>query len=263
MQQLPPSFLTQVSTSDSNTTLPTRSAMPIGSANRYHAGLRISDGVVYADPTVPVNSHAKVKLDLINQSDMELVQFAKKHMSMISDNPLFPDPRPANLAFHSLVCHFHEAINEVELAKLAVTHAVASRNAIRQQLTDAFNQRASYVQDASNGHPSAILSAGLPLQKQRQPKGQLPWPTNFRINLGEVAGTMLLRWDSVPGNEGYLLRWSPDQTPRQWVNLNRCGRPKQFLEELTIGYTYIFQVATAGGSGGQSAWSPEVQRTAA
>ena len=74
---------------------------------------------------------------------------------------------------------------------------------------------------------------------------------------------MLLQWNAVPGNLGYLIRCSKDLPVREWSQLKRAGKPKLDLQDMVIGTTYVFQVATAGGDTGQSPWSPEVIRTAA
>jgi hypothetical protein len=38
-------------------------------------------------------------------------------------------------------------------------------------------------------------------------------------------------------------------------------RPRLELTDLELGATYLFQIATAGGIGGQSYGSPELRRT--
>jgi hypothetical protein len=204
-----------------------------------------------------------VKLELGLLTDPQFAQFGEQHKTDMAGNPLYPTPTPSDTEFNALLAQYELDLTAADSARAAAKEATATKNASREALSSAFKLRASYVQIASNGNTAAILSSGLPVVKERTPTGPLPPPNNLRTTLGAVHGAMTLQWDSVPSNQGYLIRCAKDGPTREWSQLKRSSKPKLDLQDLEIGTTYVFQVATAGGDGGQSPWSPEVKRSAA
>ncbi len=230
---------------------------------RYDTGVRFDSGVRYADPGVPVSDGAKVKIDISTLTDPAFAQYCEQHAQDMLGNALYPDPVPSAVDYGALLTQYETALTAADSARAASQMATASKNAARDALTSAMKLRGNYVQIASNGNTAAILSSGLQVQKARTPKGALPPPSNVRAVLGSVAGAMSVLWDAVAGNSGYLAQCSKDVTPREWSQLKRVTKPRLDLENLEIGTTYVFQLATAGGDAGQSPWSPEVKRAAA
>ena len=229
----------------------------------YGSGVRFDSGVRYADPSVPESDGAKVKLDLAALNDDGMASFGEEHKSKMAGNPLYPAPTPSTVDFDAILAQYEAALTASDSARTAALEATAAKNAARAALSNALNQRANYVQTASNGNTAAILSSGLPVKKVRTPKGALPAPQNLRITLGNVQGAMTVQWNAVSGNQGYLIRCAKDTPVRDWSQLKRSSKPKLDLQDLEVGTTYVFQVSTAGGDTGQSPWSPEVMRTAA
>jgi hypothetical protein len=223
--------------------------------------LRFQHGVLVADPSLPINDGARIALNLPSLGETAFGQLCQTHAADMHDNAYFPAPTPSEADFATLLAMYWDALTTAESAQNAAKAATATKNTISDALATALRHRAAYVQIASNGNTVIALSSGLPLKKTRSPKGVLPSPENIRITLSSVAGEMLIQWDIVEGNDGYLIRSSPDTLPRDWTT-RRQSKRRLALTDLDLGTAYVFQIATAGGEGGQGPWSPEVRRTA-
>ena len=67
----------------------------------------------------------------------------------------------------------------------------------------------------------------------------------------------------LEGDVAYFKLWlrnRGDENP-DWT-LEVLGKPKKIFTDMKLGTSYLFRVATLGGKGGQSAWSPVVVRVA-
>jgi len=84
--------------------------------------------------------------------------------------------------------------------------------------------------------------------------------SNLRSYLGEVPGMLELRWDAAEGAHGYIVEVSSNVMPRQFSLLRSCSKTKLLLENLTLGETYVFRIATQGANNALSLWSVELIR---
>ena len=226
---------------------------------QYDSGLRYA----VTDPVDPVNNGGKAELDLNTRMDDNLLQFALDHIADMAGNPNFTTPLPSTVDFQAIVDDYALRLTNSNIAKSASKLATDQKQNARAILEEAFNLRWNYVQLTSNSNTAIILSSGLPLQASRSPLGDLPPPLALRVDLNGVAGTAYVSWGLVTGSVGYLLCYCKTTTGPalgEWLQ-QRCNKAKTTLEGLTVGETYILQVAAAGGASAQSSWSPEVLRT--
>lgn len=236
-----------------------------GTAHRYGDGTRYDSGARYDEDPPPSVSDggARVKLELTRRNDADLLQLATQHIAAMTGNPNFPTPLPAAAAFQAAVDDFGAKLTTHNNAAAAAREATTLKEQSRRALQALFTQRGEYVNIASNGDAAIIQSAALPVRSSPTPVGILPPPQNLRIELNGVAGEMHLKWDPVPYADGYLVQCSEDVTPRQWGLNKTLTKAKLLLDDMFLGKTYVFRLATVGGSSGQSPWSPEVKRGAA
>lgn len=238
---------------------------PVATAQaHYDSGSRFDSGVRYVgapadtSPSAPV---AKVKMDLKGRTDEDLDFFVGNHIELITGNADFtaPQPLPADLlAAYTLYETKLVALQQIrDLAKQATTE----KDQARKALTDLMIIRGAYVQQASGGNASKILGVGFNIVSPRTPCGPLMPPSNLRSYLGEVPGVMELRWEGVKGARGYLVQSSPDVMPRQFSLLQGCSMTRLLLENLIVGETRVFRIATQGPNNVQSPWSVELIRT--
>lgn len=245
-----------------------RAAMPATPpASRYDSGVRYDSGARYADdpPASATLDETKVKLELRERSDADLLQFASQHITAMTGNANFPSPLPLAATFLAAVEFFAAKLTVHDNASAAAREATAAKDQARRALQALFVQRGDYVNIASNGNEAVILSAALPVRRTRTPVGVLPPPQNLRVELNGVAGEMHLKWDVVPYSDGYAVECAEVSAtgPRVWGLVKTVTKARLNLNDMPVGTTYAFRVATVGGSTGQSAWTPEVMRMAA
>lgn len=250
---------------------PRRARKPAGGAPaqprpHYDAGLRYDSGLRYVtDDPVPPTGKAKVKLELYGRTDDNLVGFAHSHVEAITGNPSFATPQPTAAVFDAKLAELEGVLAEMENHKVAGKALTERRDAVRAEFELLFAQRGTYVELTSGGDATVIASAGLPVRNPPTPTGILPYPGDLRVDLNGVTGEMLVRWMAVTGAKGYMLEMAEvinDQTgPFSLVYMG--GKSSHRLMNMTVGKTYAFRVASAGGADGKSPWSPEVWRAAA
>jgi hypothetical protein len=209
---------------------------------------------------LPADNGGKVKLDLQGRTDSELLYYGKGHEKSMTGNPLFPDPTPGDPEFSALLERFKVALAEHGSAQAAAREATAKKNSVRKALENALRHRGYYVQNASNGNTPAILSSGLGVVRDRSPVGTLPFPAALQVTNAPDPSALLVKWESVPKNQGYIYRYAKDQPERVWSDPRRVTKTRLLLTDLEVGVGYVVEVATLGGNTGQSDWSPPVAR---
>jgi hypothetical protein len=215
------------------------------------------------DPAPPVNDGAKVKLDLYARNNDNLLAFATAHNQDMTGNAYFPAPLPAAPDYEAVLAAYSKSITDWMSARSAANAASSAMAAARVAMEEALNTRGGYVQIASNSNTEAIQSSGFGIRAPRTPATPLPQPTGLTVDLNGVTGLMMLSWDADPYAKGYVVQYSENVTPRVWKVQPRVSKAKLSFAGMTVGKTFVFQVASLGGSTGQSPWSPEVSRAAA
>jgi hypothetical protein len=238
-----------------------------GSQVRYNApDVRFDTDLRYVvdDPT-PIPGKAKVKLELKSRSDANLIGFGHAHDEAIASNPYFPTPQPTELIFDAALAAYEAKVSEIEIHHEAGKALTNDRDLLRAEFELLFNQRGSYVEMTSQGDASWIMSAALPVKNGRTPMGVLPYPLALTVDLGDVAGAMTIRWQSVSGAKTYMLEIAEvvDNVPVGWTLAYMGGKYSTRKEGMTVGKVYAFRVAAVGGEGGMSSFSPPVTRAAA
>jgi hypothetical protein len=230
---------------------------------RYNDGVSRYDQASYVvtDPAaLPPSDGARVKMDLSRRSNDNLIGFVGTHIAMTVDNPTFTEPSPTNAELQAGLTDFQQKNSTAEIAYAQYQDQVAARDQSRASLESMMRRRGAYVQEASNGNRPAILSSGLEVSNPRTPVGPLAPPININTELNGVAGVLKLRWKPVKDARGYLVQCSPDVMPREFTQIKNTSKANLTLENLTLGETLVFRIASQGGSTGQSPWSAEVIR---
>lgn len=235
-------------------------------AGPHYGQAYYDSGAKYAtEESAPPTGKAKVKLELQSRTDADLVGFGHSHEEAIDGNPAFPTPQPTAAVFGAKLTELEAVLTELENHRVAGRGITDRRDVIRAEFELLFTQRGTYVELASGGDANLITSAGLPIRNGRTPAGVLPFPGNLRVDLNGVSGEMLVRWMAVAGAKGYMLEMAEvvDGVTGSFSLVYMGGKFSHRMMNMTVGKTYAFRVAAAGGSDGKSAWSPEVWRAAA
>jgi len=233
----------------------------------YDDGQTYDSGLHYAveDPVPPTPGNAKVKLELGNRTDADLAAFAEAHKVAMEGNPNFTSPKPTAPVFDGGLAAFEDKLVELENARLLLKGLTEEKDALRTDLQALFQQRALYVEMASDGNADIIFTAGLPVRRTPTKKGELPWPADLRVEPGLTPCCHVIRWKAVKGARSYLVECAEVVAgqPRNWKLVHTGGKLTVTVKNLEAGKTYEYRLAAVGGSTGQSEWSPAVSRMAA
>lgn len=199
---------------------------------------------------------AKVKLNLAQKSDAELLTFSQQHILAMAGNASFPTPMPDAPTFQTLHDEFEVALDEAALALQECEEKAATLAAKRAALEGGFNERAGYVESASHGVEAVILSSHFDVRTPPTPVGPLPAPVDFLATMGDMEGEIDLVWSSVYGAKSYVVQCSPYATPRVWAQITVVTKSKTTVSGCTPGEKSAFRVAAVGAAG-QGPWSDE------
>lgn len=234
----------------------------------YDQGLTYGmQGLRYAvaDPVVlPSDEGAKVKLSLALRNNENVASYAGNHIAAMLGNANFPTPMPPAAEFDPVYDDFMAKLNTWLAAQTALRDASTALAQARVQLDSYLNARAAYVQSASNGNTNVIITSGFQVRNARTPVGELPFPTDLKLEPGGALGVMFLSWTPVTKARGYNIQWSfADTLERNWQPYETTTQARYKCTELELGKVYAFRIAAIGGTTGQSDWSAEVVRMAA
>jgi hypothetical protein len=200
----------------------------------------------------------KVKLNLKDKSDSDLLTFAQAHVTAITGNANFTTPLPATTVFAGALSLYQTALGNFNTAQAAAKQTTTVKDTARNALEAMLAQRGNYVEltAASAADPAAVIeSAGFAV-KAAPGASQVPdMVTNLSITAGDNAGELDLQWDPVNGAKSYEIQTSPEPvTATSWIGQGSVTKSKGVVTGLTSGVKMWARVR-AVGPGGTGAWS--------
>ena len=226
-------------------------------------GLTYDSGVLY-DAVLPpqLNTNMKkikVKLNLKDKSDSDVLTFAQAHEAAMTGNANFTTPLPAATAFTPVRAAFATALGNFNTAQAAAKQATQVKDTARAALESALTQRGNYVEltAATATDPVAVIeSAGFSAKAAATPSGVPDMVQNLSLTAGDNAGEIDAQWDPVKGVKiSYDLQWSPSPaTDASWKDCPGTTKSKAVLTGFTSGQQILLRVR-AKGTGGIGAWS--------
>ena len=223
----------------------------------YDSGVTYDSGLTYdeAVPTIPSKRMAKVKLNLKDKTDSDLVTFAQQHITALTSNATFAAPMPAAPAFLTLFTAFQTALGACVTAQQAAKQATTLKDNARGALETALNQRGNYVELTAAGDAAKIQSAGFDVKGTGAPVGVPGTVMNLFITAGDSAGELDLQWDPTSGAKSYEVQVSPDPaTNASWNSQPTVTKSRTAVTGLTSGVKMWARVR-ATASAGPGAWS--------
>ena len=199
---------------------------------------------------------AKVKLNLNDKNDSELLTFTQQHIAAMAGNANFPTPLPATVTFQTLYDNYESALDTAELAASTAKEKTALKDVARVALELGLNQRGGYVESTSAGDEAKILTSNFSVRGTPAPIGELPAPLDFLATMGDLGGEIDLVWSRVYGAGSYVVQHSPYATPRVWSQALVVTASKATVTDCTPGALCVFRVAAVGAAG-QGPWSDE------
>lgn len=191
------------------------------------------------------------KLELGRLSVSEKINRARRIVSMMTGNPLFPLPIPA-------LADIVAATDALELAQEALPGTKAQtieRNLRESELDELLITLQRYVEFIANGDKVIVLSSGMEVRDPNSPVGILAAPSDFNAVSTRVEGQIKLDWKAVKKRTSYAVEWTTNPDEGQPFNAE-CTKSKMTLNGLEPGVRYYFRVATisAAGTSGYTPW---------
>ena len=201
---------------------------------------------------------AKVKLNLRDKSDSDLLVYAQQHVTAMTGNANFTTPLPASTAFSPVLTAFETALAQFNTAQQDAKQATTVKDAARAALEDILTQRGNYVELTAAGMANSaavVESSGFSV---KSPAGASQMPdmvANLSITAGDSAGELDLQWDPANGARAYEIELSPDPiTATSWSSRPGVTKSQTVALGLASG-TRMWARVRGVGPGGVGPWS--------
>jgi hypothetical protein len=221
-------------------------------------GLTYDSGVHYDDQPAPQQRRskmAKVKLNLNNLPDVQVIQRANEIKTAMTGNAAFATPTPTLTAVGTAITTAQTALTASDNAATTSKQATANKDTAVDALRGLIMQLATYVELTAAGDEAKILSAGMDVRSARAPSGTPDTVSNLSVTAGDNAGELDLQWDPVAGAKSYEVHTSPDPvTASSWTSQPTVTKSKTAARSLPSG-TRVWTRVRAINTAGQGAWS--------
>lgn len=214
-----------------------------------------------AEGPLPKKKMAKPKLELKRKTDTELASFASTIVTAMTGNANFATPTPALPGLTTKITEFNARVADSAGKNNAARQATVDRETKRTELETMLTQLAGYVEAATAGDESKILSAGMQVRSAATPVGAMPAPANLSATAGDMDGEIDLSWQPVDGAGSYEVDCKLHNDAAVWVRVKAVTASKLSAADLTPGSLYAFRVRAVGAAG-EGAWSDEAVRRA-
>ena len=193
---------------------------------------------------------SKVKLGFNKLSVPNKIQQSRNIITKMTGNAALPAPNPT-------LATLTTAVDSLEAAYEAASDGGKAKTAFmytQEKALDALMvQLAAYVQQASAGNATIILSSGMDVAAGRTPSQDLPAPEAVAAITGQNEGEVLLKWKPVKGAASYIVQQSADGSTG-WALAANSTKASSTVSGLVSGSKEWFRVAAIGAKG-QGPWS--------
>ena len=206
---------------------------------------------------------SQVKLGLKDLNPDQKVQLGLEVVAALTGNGQFPTPTPPLNVITALTTGLQDAITAQKAAQQAALMATLAVRAAEGQFDAGLTTLGSYIQVASGGNETLILSAGVGVRSTGAAVGTLPAPGGLSATNGDMPQEIDLHWNPVPHASTYMVQYTADPLTASsvWTPLPPVTKSKTTAPGLTAGTRYWFHVATVG-TAGQGPWSDPATRMA-
>jgi hypothetical protein len=144
----------------------------------------------------------KAKLDLRLKKVAELIQLAKRIVTMMTGNVNFTTPLPALVDITAKITALEAAYEDSQSGNHA---KVAEMHQLTTELKHMLSFLASYVNNIAQGNEQKIFSSGMEVSKDPEHTGLLPAPADVRLLSGPNAGMVEVRFGKVANAKSYEI----------------------------------------------------------
>lgn len=207
---------------------------------------------------------AEAELDTQNLLVPELLAIAAGVATAVQNNPNFPAPNPTPEELTRLAADLTAADGAYREERQRAVKAQAVRDAIAENLRKALADEVRYVQEASGGDLTKILSANLHVEQETHlwPFGAAGDVDELSASAGDMPGEIDLAWDPVPGSSGYEVEFALDLISEEsWEQSGATTNSKITIQNLNNRTRYWFRVRAVNERGAGD-WSAPVMKFA-
>jgi hypothetical protein len=183
-----------------------------------------------------------IRKNFKEKSPANLIVSAQTVIDSLTDNDNFPTPQPTIAALTTALEEFQAA---VAVAKTGGPEQKSIRDDKKVILIDLLREEATYIELASAGDVTKMLSSGFELTKIPSTIGPLGKGQNFQvIPLG--GGMLRLSLEGVKGARSYQFEIKK-ATDSEWTVIP-SSKTKVIVRDLQRGAEYIARVVPIGAS---------------
>jgi hypothetical protein len=218
-------------------------------------------GLTYADAVPTFNKiMAKVKLNLFNLTDAQLILKAKDVKTKLTGNANFTTTVPSLTDFGTLITAADTALAASDAANATANEKTLAKNNAVDALRKSFGLLGTNIESLAGGAADKILSAGLDTRATKTPAGVPVQVANLSVSAGDHDGELNSQWDPVPGAKTYEVQTSPDPfTASSWSKTKSVTKSLVVLTGFTSG-SRIWVRVRAIGAGGEGNYSSEISK---
>jgi len=198
---------------------------------------------------------AKVKLGVDRLKILEKVALARQIVTKLTGNAVFTTPVPPLAVVGAAATALETAYNDAQAAQVTSKQKTAVQATQEEALDKLLAQLAVYVESASGGEESKILSAGMSVRTSTPTAIGTPAQVQaLAATAGDNEGEIDLVWDPAAGAKSYSIELSTTSGTGPWTPSRVVTKSSATVGNLTPGARVWFRV-TAIGTEGNSPWS--------
>lgn len=196
----------------------------------------------------------RIKTTFKQSSDAELSKLAHRISESLKSNPNFPDPVPSQADLERVVREYQLAIS---VAGRKDRTLISAKNDKKAELQAMLSQLAVYIESASQGDRTRLLSSGFDITRDKNEPLALAPISQLIVDIGP-PGQATTRVKKVNGARSYVHQYTPDPITSDsvWVSETHTERQHTFSNLKSVN-KYWFRVI-AVGRGKQNVYSPAV-----
>ena len=203
----------------------------------------------------------KAKTGLAKMGDADVVAFVRSVIESGTGKTELADTTPPISDVETLCGQCETALTQEGLAEDLLQTRVSDRVDKVGQLRGMFSLFTQSVDALYESDETKLQAIGLPIRNPQAPIGSLSAPANVRSEVGEMEGTVIVRWNAVRGRYLYEAEFA-SSVAGPWARFYYAAGLQTVCAGLTPGAEYWFRVR-AIGKAGPSPWSDLTRRRAA
>lgn len=194
-----------------------------------------------------------VSLGIDRVSVKALVGKARNSVTMMTGNPVYPNPEPKLETITELADKLAAADEAYDFNRGKLEKD--QRDLSFQDLKMGYRNLGAYVQVASNGDKEAILAGGFDVRRSAHPLGIPQAPLNVLAMATRFQRQLEVRWGASKGRLLYkVYQTMGDPTLETgWELIAETGKTRLLVDGLERFHTYSYRIVAVGAAGASPA----------